>query len=177
MPIILQNSQLQSYGVQLKKTSKTNKKHQNHTPPKPNITRQESQANVTTIMWQVQQHCHWNLQKRPKYSKGNKKVQQPSLQHWHKSCGRQTVHHRWLQCVALAADIWYTAIDHNKAGKINNSKLMLFSNSLDYKSKLVLITNLTSHVGNINIYKQVDFTVSDFVSQIKTWHHIVKSAG
>lgn len=54
---------------------------------------------------------------------------------------------------------------------------MLFNNSLDYKKELVLITNLTSHVGNINIYKQVDFTVSDFVSQIKTWHHIVKSTG
>lgn len=106
-----------------------------------------------------------------------KRVQWPSLQHWHRSCGKQTVHHRWLQCVALAADIWYTAIDHNKAGKINNSELMLFNNSLDYKKELVLITNLTSHVGNINIYKQVDFTVSDFVSQIKTWHHIVKSTG
>lgn len=51
---------------------------------------------------------------------------------------------------------------------------MLFNNLLDYKKGLVLITNLTSHVGSINIYKQVDFTVSDFVSQIKTWHHIAK---
>lgn len=64
-----------------------------------------------------------------------------------------------------------------KAGKINNSELMLFNNSLDYKKELVLITNLTSHVGNINIYKQGDFTVSDFVSQLETWHHIVKSTG
>lgn len=77
----------------------------------------------------------------------------------------------------MAADIWYAAIDHNKAGKINNSELMLFNNSLDYKKELVLITNLTSHVGNIIIYKQGDFTVSDFVSQIETWHHIVKSTG
>lgn len=144
--------------------------------PRPNTTRQESQANATAIRWQVQHYCHWNVQKT-KDTVREERVQQPSLQHWHRSCGRQTVHHRWLQCVALAADIWCTAIDHDKASKINNSKLVLFSNSLDYKKELVLITNLTSHVGSINIYKQVDFTVSDFVSQIKTWHHIVKSTG
>lgn len=41
---------------------------------------------------------------------------------------------------------------------------MLFNNLLDYKKELVFSTNLTSPVGNINIYKQGDFTVSDFVS-------------
>lgn len=102
-------------------------------------------------------------QKNFKYSNG-KRVQQPWLQPWHRSCDRWTVHHRWLQCVALAVDIWDAAIDHNKAGKINNRELMLFNNLLDYKKELVFSTNLTSPVGNINIYKQGDFTVSDFVS-------------
>lgn len=37
------------------------------------MTRQEFQTSATTITWQVQHCCHWNLKKKsPKFCKGNK---------------------------------------------------------------------------------------------------------